>query len=183
MKAKHDAVVAGHICLDIFPKFLVEGKPDLGQLFVPGKLINMGPTVFSTGGAVSNTGLVMRILGLDVQLMGKIGKDLYGQGVLSVLKKYQADGSMTEVEGEDTSYSVVLVAGEQDRIFLHFPGANDTFGAEDINYELVGQSRLFHFGYPPLLRKFYLNKGERLSAMLSKLPIGAFTSLPAILPV
>ncbi len=55
MSAKHDAVVAGHICLDIFPQFLVEGKPDLGQLFVPGRLINMGPTTFSGMVPAKNT--------------------------------------------------------------------------------------------------------------------------------
>jgi len=37
-----------------------------------------------------------------------------------------------------------------DRIFLEDPGCNRSFTADDIDYAVVGQSRLFHFGYPPL---------------------------------
>ncbi|MCK4602884.1 MAG: carbohydrate kinase family protein, partial [Phycisphaerae bacterium] len=55
-------VVAGHICLDIIPTFS-ELKGDLAAAFVPGNLINVGPAVTATGGAVSNTGLALHRLG------------------------------------------------------------------------------------------------------------------------
>jgi hypothetical protein len=36
---------------------------------------------------------------------------------------------------------------------------NDTFCADDINYELAGNAHLFHFGYPPTMRCMYEEGG------------------------
>ena len=41
-KQKFDAVAAGHICLDIIPKFEISEVQELGNLLVPGSLINIG---------------------------------------------------------------------------------------------------------------------------------------------
>ena len=46
-----------------------------------------------------------------------------------------------------------------DRSFLHCPGANDTFGPEDIDVERLAGVSLFHFGYPPLMRRMYSDGG------------------------
>ena len=124
-------IVAGHICLDIIPAFR---GGDLGSVLVPGKLVDVGPAVLSTGGTVSNTGQALHRLGLDVSLMGKVGDDLFGQAVLALLRRQSdrlADG-MIVARGEATSYSVVLSPPGVDRIFLHCPGTNDTFCATDI---------------------------------------------------
>lgn len=183
MKTRYDAIVAGHLCLDVFPKFLLKGTPNLSEVFVPGRLINMDRVTFSTGGAVSNTGLVLHKLGLNVQLMGKLGDDLFGQGIRSVLDQYGVADSMTVVPDEHSSYTIVLVPGSHDRIFLHFPGANDTFAADDINYDIVTQSRLFHFGYPPLMKKLYLNTGAELIDMYYRAKTtGVTTSLDMSFP-
>jgi sugar/nucleoside kinase (ribokinase family) len=183
MAAKFDAVVAGHICLDIIPQFTVSGIPEMGKLFVPGKLINMGPVAVSTGGPVSNTGLGLQILGINAKFMGKVGKDFFGQGIISLLAKYNAADSMTVVDGEHTSYTVALVPGDVDRIFLHHPGANNTFSAQDVNYDLVAQARHFHLGYPPLMRAMYRNDGRELIEIFRRAKAaGATTSLDMSLP-
>ena len=54
-----DVVVAGHTCCDIHPEFLLAGRPDLAQVFVPGRLLNMGPVAIAAGGVVPNTGLAL----------------------------------------------------------------------------------------------------------------------------
>ena len=54
MKKPFDVVVAGHICLDIIPTI-----PHERIEFEPGRLLQVGPAVLSTGGAVSNTGLAL----------------------------------------------------------------------------------------------------------------------------
>jgi sugar/nucleoside kinase (ribokinase family) len=121
-------IVAGHICLDVIPALL--GTSDFESTFRPGRLLEAGPAVISTGGAVSNTGLAMHKLGINTQLMGKIGPDLFGQAILEVVKSHGghlADG-MHIVPGEASSYTVILNPPNVDRIFLHCPGANDTFG-------------------------------------------------------
>lgn len=75
---------------------------------------------------------------------------------------------MTVSEGESTSYSVILAVPGIDRIFLHNPGANDSFCADDISDELLKDAALFHFGYPPLMRSMYQNDGQELVKLLQK---------------
>ncbi|NJD03792.1 MAG: carbohydrate kinase family protein [Ruminiclostridium sp.] len=176
-------VVAGHICFDIIPAFKKSEAAEMKDLFIPGKLINMGSVKVSTGGPVSNTGIALSILGIRTKLMGKIGNDYFGDGVLKLLKERNADNGMVVVEGEETSYTVVIVPPGFDRIFLHNPGANNTFCSGDINYELVKQAKLFHFGYPPLMRKIFDNDGEELIKIFKRVKeLGVTTSLDMSLP-
>ena len=183
MKQKFDAVAAGHICLDIIPKLEISEVQELGDLLVPGSLINIGEATISTGGAVSNTGLAMHKLGLNVQPMGKIGDDFFGEGILSILGGYGLAESMTVVSGEKTSYTIVLTPGDIDRMFLHHPGANSTFCADDINYEIVKRARVFHLGYPTLMRKLYSDNGRELIEIFKKVKgLGVTTSLDVSLP-
>jgi len=82
-----------------------------------------------------------------------------------------------------SSYTVVINPPGVDRIFFHYPGANDTFGAGDVRYDLVSGARLFHFGYPPLMRRMYEAGGEELAAILRRArATGATTSLDLALP-
>jgi sugar/nucleoside kinase (ribokinase family) len=70
-----------------------------------------------------------------------------------------------------------------DRIFLEDPGCNHILCADDIDYELVSKSRLFHFGYPPLMERFWSNRGAELKKMLKKARAkGAVVSLDMTLP-
>ena len=171
-------IAAGHICLDVTPIFS-QGKVDqLGDILQPGKLIHMNPADVHTGGSVANTGLAMKVLGADVSLMGKIGDDAFGSMVLNILKEYDADKGMLVMEGDTTSYSVVLAIPGIDRIFLHCPGANDTFTAADIPQEQLAQAALFHFGYPPLMKQMYQDNGAELVKILKLAKdAGAATSL------
>ncbi|MHC4397207.1 MAG: carbohydrate kinase family protein [Planctomycetota bacterium] len=183
MKQKFDAVVAGHICLDIIPRFKISRIEELRKLLAPGSLVNIGAVTISTGGAVSNTGLAMHKLGLNVQPMGKIGDDFFGEGVLSILRGYGLAESMTVVSGEQTSYTIVLAPGDIDRMFLHHPGANDTFCADDIKYEIVKQAGIFHLGYPTLMRKLYSDNGRELIEIFKRVKgLGVTTSLDVSLP-
>jgi sugar/nucleoside kinase (ribokinase family) len=176
-------VVAGHICFDVIPSFKKTDKAGIGEIFVPGKLINMGSVKVSTGGPVSNTGIALSILGIKTKLMGKIGRDYFGDGVLKLLKERNVEDGMLVVEGEETSYTVVIVPPGFDRIFLHNPGANNTFCYDDINFDLVRQAKLFHFGYPPLMNKIYANDGEELIKIFKKAKeLGVTTSLDMSLP-
>ena len=117
----------------------------------PGHLIISGPATFSTGGPVSNTGLALHRLGISTSLIAKVGSDPYGSIVRQLVEGYdpRLTGGLVVDPAVPTSYSVILSAPGVDRIFLHCPGANDDFCAEDVNYDLVAQARLFHFGYPP----------------------------------
>lgn len=183
LENKLQVVVAGHICLDIIPSFRRNDISEMKDIFIPGKLINMSGVKVSTGGPVSNTGIALSILGINTKLMGKIGSDYFGEGVLKILKERNADDGMIVVEGEDTSYTLVIVPPGFDRIFLHNPGANNTFCADDINYELVQQAKIFHFGYPPLMKSIYENNGKELIEIFKRVKEkGVTTSLDMSLP-
>lgn len=171
-------IAAGHICLDITPIFTSEKAEQLTDILSPGKLIQMGSVDVHTGGSVANTGLAMKILGADVSLMGKIGRDAFGEMVLNILKKYDAQSGMIISDEESTSYSVVLAIPGIDRIFLHNPGANNTFCASDIPDDALSEAALFHFGYPPLMASMYEAKGSQLAEMMKRVKeTGTATSL------
>lgn len=127
-----EVIVAGHICLDIFPTFAADETGE--KVLVPGKLVDVGPALLALGGAVANTGLVLHRLGVATRLMGKVGDDLFGRAILDLVRssgEALAQG-MQVAPGEHSSYSVVISPPGMDRIFLHHPGANDTFGTGDI---------------------------------------------------
>ena len=94
------------------------------------------------------------------------------------VEEYGAAQGMIRSEGETTSYSVVLAIPGIDRIFLHHPGANHTFRAEDIPQKRLEEAALFHFGYPPLMRSMYENNGAELVKLMKRAKeCGAATSL------
>lgn len=179
-----DIVVAGHICLDLIPEIGVR-KSSLAELLVPGKLLAVGPIITSTGGAVANTGLALHKLGLPVRLVGKVGADAFGGVVLGLLAKHGA--KLTDymvVDGaSDTSYTVVVSPPGIDRVFLHHPGANNTFSADDVRKAHLHGAALFHLGYPPLMEKLYADDGAELARLfLSVRGAGLMTSLDMAMP-
>lgn len=171
-------IVAGHICIDITPIFPDKKTAKLDDILSPGKLVQTGAADVHTGGAVANTGLALKILGADVSLMGKVGCDAFGDMICNILKKYDADEHMIHSAEESTSYSVVLAVPGIDRIFLHNPGANNTFRANDIPSDALCDAVLFHFGYPPLMRAMYENDGKELAHLMQSVrAAGVATSL------
>ncbi len=166
----YQAVVAGHLCLDIIPDMSNLAAASIGEILSPGHLTVVGPAALSTGGAVSNTGLALNILGIPTRLMGKIGDDLFGRAVQNIVNRYGpglTEGMIVD-PSDHTSYTLIVNPPRIDRIFLHCPGANDTFRAADVRYDLVAQARLFHFGYPPLMHSMFQEGGRELVETLSR---------------
>jgi len=183
MAQECEVIVAGHICIDLIPKFAIGKVDDLAGFLLPGKLITVDEMVISSGGAVSNTGLNLKRLGIDVRLMGKVGNDFLGRGLLDFLQGKGVSEQMIVAEGEVTSYSIVIAPPGIDRIFLHNPGANDTFSSDDIDYEQVSASKIFHLGYPPLMRNLYQDDGAELIKIFQRAKsLGVTTSLDMSLP-
>ena len=172
MVANKRAVAAGHICIDITPLFPKGSAGEAGRILAPGRLVQMDGVDIHPGGAVANTGLAMKRLGVDVRLMGKIGKDELGALILKRLEEHGAAEGMILSDQEKTSYSVVLAIPGIDRIFLHDPGANVTFSGSDLDFEAIKGADLFHFGYPTLMRRMYQNQGEELARMFRRIKEG-----------
>ena len=172
-------IVAGHACLDITPLFPQNQQAaKLGNILSPGKLIQMEGVDIHAGGAVSNTGMAIKMLGADVCLMAKTGSDEFGKIISDIYAAQGADSGIIVQEGQNTSYSVVLALPGIDRIFLHDPGCNHTFSFEDLPKEKLLGTDLFHFGYPPLMKKMYEDTGSELVRMMKYMKAqGTATSL------
>jgi len=162
-----EAIVAGHFCIDIIP---VLPAADTIERLRPGKLLEVGPAAFATGGCVANAGQAMARLGVATRLLGKVGDDALGQVGRDLVTRAGADlaRGLVVAPGEHTSYSITLSPPGRDRMFLHFPGANDTFSCDDISDEALAEGRVFLFGYPPLMRRMYQDDGVELARLLRR---------------
>lgn len=166
---KKKVIAAGHICLDITPVFPENGVLYLKDVLSPGKLVEVKEADVHTGGCVANTGLAMKKLGADVTLMGKIGRDAFGDMIMNILRQHDAESGMLRSENFSTSYSVVIAVPGIDRMFLHNPGANNEFRADDIPEDILTDISLFHFGYPPIMKAMYENNGSELVKLMKRM--------------
>ena len=120
-KPRFSAIAAGTVCLDIFPGLASVKVTDFERDFMPGRVVETDATVFSTGGSVSNTGLALVRLGVKTRLIGKIGRDPFGEIVSDFYRKSGeslTDGLQTDPDLM-TSHSFVISPSGEDRRFIH----------------------------------------------------------------
>jgi sugar/nucleoside kinase (ribokinase family) len=181
---KYDAVIAGYTCVDLIPDFRKSDScANLSDLLKPGKLIEIDGLNFVLGGVVPNTGLAMKKFNKKIFFNGLIGNDFIGKIAEDWFVKYNISEELAITKEAGTAFSIVIAPPGIDRIFLESPGCNQIFDASYINFDAVSKCRLFHFGYPPLLKQFFLNDGSQLVQLLSKVQqMGVVTSLDFSLP-
>jgi sugar/nucleoside kinase (ribokinase family) len=118
-----------------------------------------------------------------VVLCARCGDDDLGHVTVASLKRNGNADGVHIAKGFASAYTLALAPPGIDRIFIHNPGTNDTFGPEDLDPELIAQCNLFHFGYPPLMRRMYQSEGEELRQVLKTAKdAGATVSLDMSLP-
>jgi len=180
-----DVVAAGHISFDMTPQFRKSSYRTLDEVLIPGKLIQVDQPTIATGGTVSNAGLALFKLGVKVEFMAKVGDDMFGNAIIEMLnnKTGRICRGITRNKNASSSYTVCIAVPGIDRIFLHHPGTNDTFGYRDVDFEVVKKTKMFSFGYPPLMRKLYLHEGEELVRIFKKVKsLGVTTVMDLALP-
>ena len=183
MAEKLDIVAAGHICLDIIPRFLYKGATEPSRVFQPGTLIKIGDAVMATGGSVSNTGIALSKLGCRVAYMSSVGDDDFGNIIIERMSKYGDVRGFHRNAEVGSSYSVIIALPAVDRIILHNPGCNDFFTFDNLNWPVVATARHFHLGYPPIMRSLYLDDGAELKRILQEVrALGLSTSIDMALP-
>jgi len=178
-------VVAGHICLDIILNITGKKSDKSNSIFLPGRLNEVAPAILSTGGIVSNVGIALYKLGINTKLIGKVGNDFFGKAITQLLSSLDETLANRIITGREinTSYTLIINQTEIDRILFHHPGANDTFSVNDINYDEFENVKIFHFGYPPLMKSMYEDGGEQLNEIFRLVKErGVTTSLDMALP-
>ncbi len=183
MAREFDAMLAGHVCLDVIPHFPPHSAESIQDLLRPGKLIQVGEANMSTGGPVSNTGIILKTLGCKVCFCASVGDDDFGKMTMEYLQRSGSAKGIQVLSGVISSYTIVLAVPGIDRIFLHNPGSNNYFRAKNLDTDLLKRCRCFHFGYPPLMRRMYEREGRELKRIFQVAKdSGATTSCDMALP-
>ena len=178
-----DVICAGHAAVDVIPRFPEGSQVSPEEMFKPGRLINVEEAAICTGGSAPNTGIALSKLGMAVTLLTRIGDDPFGKITLDLLQKAGVAEGVQVVRGEHSSYTLVICPPGFDRMFFHGPGSNDTFSSDDLDETFLNRARLFHLGYPPLMKRMYSEGGKELAKVFQKArQCGTITSLDMSLP-
>jgi sugar/nucleoside kinase (ribokinase family) len=93
-----DAIVVGHVCIDLTPGLQMHQPVEsVSALMRPGALVDVAGLTVSPGGAVSNTGLGLARMGMDVGLIGRVGAD----PLAAMLRRELAEATVDSEAGDD----------------------------------------------------------------------------------
>ncbi|GGJ59825.1 fructokinase [Anoxybacillus voinovskiensis] len=126
----------------------------LGELlidFTPSDHSDKGNILFETnpGGAPANVLVALSKLDKKTAFIGKVGNDQFGHFLRSVLQEHNIDTSnLLFSDHVNTTLAFVHLDENGDRSFSFYrnPGADIMLDRDEINEELIKQSRIFHFG-------------------------------------
>ena len=160
-----DVVVAGHIALDILPDMSML-QPQ--QVIDAGKVYEIGTITYSTGGAVSNTGLALHRLGVPVDLLATVGDDWVGRAIIDYIRAFGPGlGDRIQVApGAASPYTIVIEPLNHDSTLLTNTGVYADYDLRNIDLACVAAAKLFHLGYPTLLPRLYADGGAGFLTLL-----------------
>ena len=126
----------------------------LGELlidFTENGLSNQGNYLLEAnpGGAVCNVLAMLAKLGKKTAYIGKVGDDFLGRHLKEVVEAVGIDTRNLLLDDQaHTTLAFVHTYPDGDRDFSFYrnPGADMNLRAEEVNEELIAQSRVFHFG-------------------------------------
>jgi fructokinase len=101
------------------------------------------------GGAPCNVLSMLNRLGHKTAFIGKIGKDMFGDQLEQALLEVgiETRGLMKDDEIHTTlAFVHTLEGGDREFSFYRNPGADMMLKEEEIDYDLIKNSRIFHFG-------------------------------------
>ncbi len=91
-----------------------------------GEKLRVKNVIETCGGGASNTSVGLSRLGCNAKLCGVIGDDQWGEKLVENLKNEGVDTQcITIVEGEISSFSIILSASSGERTILYEPGTNE----------------------------------------------------------
>jgi sugar/nucleoside kinase (ribokinase family) len=169
---KHSVVCAGIVVADIVVCPFT-GLPDLGTL----KLVER--TELHVGGCAANTAITLAQLGVETEIVACVGEDEFGYFLSSTLARQGVNISgLVRSPKLATSTTVVLVAANGERSFLHAIGANAGLGPEHFPARLLQRCGILHLGGALLLPRL---DSYPMAALLSAArAAGTVTSLDTV---
>lgn len=133
-----DVICLGILVADVIAR-PVDEYPKRGELTLAQ---SMKPYI---GGCAANTGIGLQKLGVPTSIVGKVGRDGFGDFVKTTLESHGLDvrGVATD-DNVSTSATMVMVASDGERSFIHYIGANAAFTVDDIDWDLFKGAKLLH---------------------------------------
>ena len=181
-----DVACVGILVADIFAS-------PIPRLPGEGELTTTSGFVTSVGGCAANVAVALRILGSTVTIAGKVGTDMFGDFVISDLRRHGIGVEhIRRTPNQSTSGTVIFTVRGEDRRYLHSIGANADFTLDDIDYSLLDDVRVLYVGgylampsFAPeqLARLFQEAKRRGLTTVLDVvMPAGASFGIQHVAP-
>ena len=169
---KRSVVCAGMVVADVVV-FPFAGLPDPGTL----KLVER--TELHVGGCAASTAITLAQLGVETEIVACVGEDEFGHFLSGTLARSGVNISgLVRSPNLVTSTTVVLVAANGERSFLHAIGANVGLGPELFPPPLLQRCQILHFGAALLLPSL---DGYPMAAVLAAArTAGAVTSVDTV---
>lgn len=128
-------VVADHVCEPI------------AHLPQAGELVLTSRTHLSIGGCAANVAVDLVRLGRKAAVVGRVGDDPFGRFLIESLGRSGVDiRHIGCLPGEATSTSMIINVRDDDRRFIHTPGANARLEGDEISADLLAQTRAVYVG-------------------------------------
>lgn len=101
------------------------------------------------GGAPCNVLAMLNRLGYKTTFIGKIGDDIFGRQLKKAVQEVgiNTDGLVTDkIVNTTLAFVHTLPGGDREFSFYRNPGADIMLSEDDMNEQLISDSRIFHFG-------------------------------------
>ena len=135
MEKKYDVIAMGELLVD----FTMNGKSEQGN-----DLFEACP-----GGAPCNVLAMLNKLGRKTAFIGKVGEDQFGRLLKGTIDELgiETKGLILDKEIHTTlAFVHTFPDGDREFSFYRKPGADMMLTEDEVDYDLIRQSRIFHFG-------------------------------------
>jgi fructokinase len=139
-----DVVCLGELLIDMFPAELGRELPQVSA-FRP-----------KPGGAPANVAVAAKRLGMQSAFVGKVGDDAFGHHLADVLRQEGVDVRGMRYDGDArTGMAFIAMPDENtyDILFYRNPGADMRLRPDELDRELLRDTRAFHFGSISLIQE------------------------------
>jgi len=137
-----DVITLGIVCADVMVR-PIDSFPERGKLTIVPQL------ELHLGGLAGVTATVLSQLGAKTAFFGQVGADGFGHYALRFMRSQGVDvGYVRSARDCGTSATVVLINEDGERTFLHRLGTNALTSERDIDFGLVQEAKVLHWGGP-----------------------------------
>jgi fructokinase len=139
-----DIVCLGELLVDMFPA-------ELGRSLVEVSAFRPKP-----GGAPANVSVAAARLGAQSAFIGKVGDEAFGHHLAAILRQEGVDvRGMRFDEQARTGMAFIAMPDENtaEILFYRHPGADMRLRADELDRELLQETRAFHFGSISLIQE------------------------------